>query len=137
MGYLCLLHHGLGHYKLLKNLLLAVLAPAEPCLPKITVLKGKEEFISSFDGLIIKVLFTGSRSYSLEDFTSESLTSYGTDNITGILFFANETDPFKENVFLLRDVNVALLTGLEGGKSLLKVLLNLISIRCCLIQGIS
>ena len=132
-----LLHHGLGHYKLLKNLLLAVLAPAEPCLPKITVLKGKEEFLSSFDCPIIKVLFTGSRSYSLEDFTAESLTSYGTDNITGILFFANETDPFEENVFLLRDVNVALLAGLEGGKRLLKVLLDLIAIRCCLVQGIS
>ena len=122
---------------MLKNLLLTVLTPAEPCLPKITVLEGEEEFLSSFDGPIIKVLFTGSRSYSLEDFTAESLTSYGTDNITGILFFANETDPFEENVFLLRDVNVALLTGLEGGKRLLKVLFYLITIRCCLIQGIS
>ena len=114
LGCLCLLHHGLCHHKLLKNLLLAVLTPAEPCLPKITILKGKEEFFSSVDGPIVKVLFTSSRTDPLEDFTTESLASYGTDNITGILFFANKRDPFEENVFLLIDIDIAFLTVLEG-----------------------
>ena len=136
LGCLCLFHHGLCHHKLLKNLLLAVLTPAEPCLPKITVLKGKEEFLSSFDGPIVKMLFTGSRTDPLEDFTAESLASYGTDNITGILFFANVSDPFEEDVFLLRDVNVAFLAVLEGSKCLLKVLLDLITFLCGRVQAL-
>ena len=133
---LCLFHHGLSHHKLLKNLLLAVLTPAEPCLPKITVLKGKEEFFSSVDGPIVKVLFTSSRTDPLEDFTAESLASYGTDNITGILFFANKRDPLEEDVFLLVDVDIAFLAVLEGCKRLLKVLLDLITFLCGSIQAL-
>ena len=90
MGCLRLFHHRLCHHELLKNLLLAVLAPTEPRLPKITVLEGKEELISSFDGPIIEVLLAGGCSDPLEDFTTESLTSYGTDSINGILLFADE-----------------------------------------------
>ena len=137
LGLLALLHHTLGHDELLEHLLLRVLAPPQPGLSQIAVLEGEEELFSRIDRSIVKVLLSGSRSDPLEDLFSKGLSGDRTDRHHGVLFFANVADPFEENIFLLRDVNVALLAGLEGGKRLLKVLLDLIAIRCCLVQGIS
>ena len=82
------------------------------------------------------MFLASSRSDPLEDFTPECLTSYGTDSVYGVLLFADERDPFEEDILLLRDVNVAFLAGLERGKRLLEVLLDLIAVLSGLVQGL-
>jgi len=83
------------------------------------------------------MLFTSSRSDSLEDLLSQGKSRNGTDYVHSCLFLANVADPLQEDIFKLRYINVACFSGLEGSKCCLEVLLYLITIVCHLIEILS
>lgn len=133
---LAIFHHGLCHDELLQDLLLGVLTPPEPGFPEVAVLEAEEKLFGSLDGSVVEELFSCSRANPLEHLFAQGLPSDGSNRIHCVLFSADIVDPLKENVLFLGHIDVSGLTALEGCESRLEVLLDLIAVLSCSVQGL-
>ena len=92
-----------------------------------------EELLALFNGIIVNLLLSGLHPDSLEDFSTESLSCNGSNNIDSILLFLYIVAPCQEYVLLLWHVCVVQLSSHEHFESMFKVSLILILLVNCIL----